>query len=213
MRLSPPSYSRLLLNIGTYKLYILNKAIVRLGRVAEENDLQVRVPCKLEDESPNKSVSARHGVLVIFGGNIIYVDISSYGSRFDRKSDWVVRDTKFLPPDHSTIVEFGDIPLQMQPTVCKQDEQRELCRHLKMQEGDVGSVFFSRQDDIQEGYLVVPCYCNLGEVLPMANGWTLFHWKDGFVLMTPDEEFHLLAPGMSISYKTLTMEVAGFRQL
>lgn len=232
---------RILLRIGGYSLYVIGKTEVKMGRCENakrkghdgkvfvvSNDLLVRIPGLKAEQSPNNTVSSCHGVLSIQGEDITYMDTSTHGTRFDGKGDWLVKESRKMPNDHPTVVRFGDISLEMEPFLSSKALQSELCDKLGVADGAVCAILCGKIKFLMntengksawrsvkepESYLIVPYYCSLGDVLPSADGWTLYCHNDCFGVQTPDKQYHPLDRDGRITFGGVTMEVREFKQL
>ena len=215
---------RILLRVAGYALYVIGKPSMKIGRlpkwaredvnkkiIKSTNDLVVRIPGLSPDVEPNSTVSATHGILSIFNGTLTYQDTSSYGSSIDY-GDWFMKECRRLPADRSSIVEFGDIPLELNPCTCGRREDDEICRDCGQRPGGVCSTILWRRDKVPEIYLMVPICCDLGKVLPQMKGWILYKTDNGFEVRKPNGASCPLNIGDTLTYEGVSMVVEEFRQ-
>lgn len=194
----PEPMERVLLRIGSYKLFALGKSSIRLGRVKEGNDLQIRIPGKAENEKPNGFISQYHGILeIVEGTRIRYKDLSTNGTILNHGKRAPRDQFTELPSSGRTLMTFGGnggIELELAP--CFDENHR------------ISSLMLLHQDSrIREGYLMVPCSMRLGDVFNAMDGFVLFFRNGCFLLKTPDGKECTLHMGKDVQYKNIKIGV------
>ncbi len=204
---TPPTPSaqfaeRILLRVGNYRLFVLSKSSITLGRVKEDNDLQIQIPGKPDYEKPNSYVSGKHGVLeIVDREKIRYMDKSSNGTLLNGRPAPCKQFTE-LPEKHGTLMTFGGkggVELSLKPYVDKQN-------------GDISLVLTHRDNHIREGYVIVPHSIHLGDVFNGMDGFRLFSRNGYFFLTTPDGKENTLHEGSVVRYKNITITAEEFIQ-
>ncbi len=193
---------RILLRLGNFRLFVLGKSSITLGRVKEDNDLQIQIPGTPDNKPPNSFVSGTHGVLEITSGwRIRYMDMGRNGTLLNgypapRKC------FKDLPEDTKTMMTFGGVGgVELCLTPC-----------MDKQNGNISLVLTHHDNHIRDGYMIVPRSIHLGDVFNGMDGFYLFTHKGFFSLKTPDGMECMLRAGSGVQFENKTITAEEFVQ-
>lgn len=199
--------NKIKLKINDMSIFLLGKEKIKLGRSQQYADLIVKIPTNSpESGNPaNRTVSRHHATFEIQGDSVFMEDVSSYGTFLNGKK---YHKQKCKLKIEDTSVNFGEINWMLKPQLCQPaSKTRYVCQSCNCKENDICALAFTRCDKIKEAYLVVNQCCDLGQILPKLQKWTVFFRNDSFFLRDPLFDFHYVSPNEVIEADGIKISV------